>query len=1164
MDFQAELLGLAPEEATMDKTQSKKKRPVAFYKASNGPVAKRPKAETSPLKVDTDGGDDFLLSLLGETERPASPVRKKKLEESAPPVSPFKSPQSMSSMRMIPGKSSAPAPRPRSPVIKALAEEEKEEENDNFLSDLLGLSDDGPEGTNISAGKTASLARKPPVLMNRLPCAPKAGAVLSGARPAVPQSTPANDEFMIDDDNMADCAPSCPSTASRLPVKKPTKAMTPHQANDAIKALITDQNIYQYYDKVLRKRKPKVTEECKALSATVHLYKVSWALNGETYLGAASAASKDKSKKDAYRRLIVQLPVDDQEESTGVDDALKSLKYKLKPTYVSPCGCIWDVPARGTDTERFQGSTKMEMYSKLGPQVDRLLKLQQATVVKKSLPEEMRDLLLNDNSVTTVYSRAREQLKPKISNTAKGVAWTFTDFGGKQVTVNGVGSTPKAYSKSILNRLGILPETGPAQPKYTNIYDVVNVDHVYPAWWWQLPFFTWFTTIITSEDAAEVDDFMEHLVALSERMPLPVDLWEEFIEEAAYSIRPHQGTRMPQKGAKEEEWRGVRLLDYLCKMVVDSAPFSSDESREYYLHHRSMVAYEQWAKVQHVAIEACGGRDWNCSLATVKYASQNLISVAGCADDLDEKDIVVLASPKQCGTWANTQQPETMPLICRVEKSGRELTLKPLDKFAGKKGDFIKIFVADTYEITFRRSQALRALACSLPIGIHRHPPIKFTPVIKRLLINAEFDNTGQKLSTGDSQQDAIAAACDDSIPITLIQGPPGTGKTYVCCGILEAWHKSPHQGKLLAVADTNVAADNIQEGLRKRGVASLRIGVGGDDELAKEQFRNCSKFVSYVAALKKRDRSTLVSLRQMMTAELMKTVDVVIATCIGIGNDAYKSLTFSKVVIDECTQAVEASSVVALGRNATKIVLVGDHEQLPPTVFSSRAKELGLDISLYERMRSQLTPFTLTTQRRMHPQISHFARQHTYGGKIIDGVTAADRPPVEGLHWPNRVLLVDTSFREQSRGVSKINQPEAQALMATLRTVIARGGIQPNEIGVLTPYNAQKRCLINATQDDPELLDVKVDTIDGFQGKERELIVFSAVRCNDRGTVGFLADNRRSNVMFTRARRGLIVFGSKQTLYHDPVWKKWIDHLIPRNGIIPYKKWIEMNQIRG
>lgn len=1160
MDFQAELLGLAPEEATMDQTQSKKKRPTAAAsKASNGPVAKRPKAEAS-APVDTDGGDDFLLSLLGETEQPASPVRQKKLEEPAPSaVRPFKS---MHGMRAIPGKSSAPSPRPCRPVIKKASAEEETGENDNFLSDLLGLADDdGPEETNVSA-PTPAPTRKPAVL--KRPCASKAGAVPSGARPVVRQLTPVNDdEFMIDDDNLADVAPSAPSTASRLPVKKPAKAITPHQANDAIKALITDQNIYQYYDKVLRKRKPKVTEECKALSATVHLYKVSWTLNGETYLGAASAAGKEKSKKDAYRRLIVQLPVDDQEESTGAEDALKSLKFKLKPTYVSPCGCIWDVPARGTDTERFEGKTKMEMYSKLGPQVDRLLKLQQATVVKKSLPEEMRDLLLNDNSVTTVYSRAREQLNPKISNTAKGVAWTFTDFGGKQVTVNGVGATPKAYSKSILNRLGILPETGPSQPKYTNIHDVVNVDHVYPAWWWQLPFFTWFTTIITSEDAAEVDDFMEHLVALSERMPLPVDLWEVFIEEAAYSIRPHEGTRMPQKGAKEEEWRGVRLLDYLCQMEVDPAPFSSDESRQYYLHHRSMVAYEQWAKVQHVAIEACGGRDWNCSLATVKYASQNLITVAGCADDLDEKDIVVLAS-KKCGNWANTQQPETMPLICRVEKSGRELTLKPLDKFTGKKGDYIKMFVADTYEITFRRSQALRALACSLPIGIHRHPPIKFTPVIKRLLINAEFDNSGQKPSTGDSQQDAIAAACDDSIPITLIQGPPGTGKTYVCCGILEAWHKSPHQGKILAVADTNVAADNIQEGLRRRGVASLRIGVGGDDELAKEQFRNCSKFVSYVAALKKRDRAQLVSLRQMMTAELMKTVDVVIATCIGIGNDAYKSITFSKVIVDECTQAVEASSVVALGRNATKIVLVGDHEQLPPTVFSSRAKELGLDISLYERIRSQLTPFTLTTQRRMHPQISHFARQHTYGGKIIDGVTAADRPPVEGLHWPNRVLLVDTTFREQSRGVSKINQPEAQALMATLRTVIARGGIQPNEIGVLTPYNAQKRCLINATQDDPELLDVKVDTIDGFQGKERELIVFSAVRCNDRGTVGFLADNRRSNVMFTRARRGLIVFGSKQTLYHDPVWKKWIDHLIPRNGIIPYKKWIEMNQISG
>eukprot|EP00397_Hematodinium_sp_SG-2012_P000545 GEMP01000546.1.p1 GENE.GEMP01000546.1~~GEMP01000546.1.p1 ORF type:complete len:1199 (-),score=368.52 GEMP01000546.1:698-4294(-) len=1198
MDFHAALLGLDPSEAS----------------TSVGPMppSKRHQRAQAPVI-----GDEFHLSLLGLTDTTAerSPdtqvehtINKNEEWESegdyaevaTSPASGFDTVSNTSThkktalLNRLTAKVAPPSAPPQLPVIKKIAitarpkstllpstarpkstprlpaapppkeeapraERHETSDADEFHNMLLGVDPKAPKVT------TSPRPPKTAVALSRYDTPRQSPAVTPRSTPSPAVSSPGLSPSPSRSPSRSLSPPAPPPPPS--PPQPSSPAKRSRSTNDAARAaLLTNNNVLDYYLRLQNKLHPQVNEDCKQMGSSF-IHRVSWTLHGDVFEAAAGAPGKKNAQKEAYRRLLIQVPVDEKDEDQAAVIALINLRKMLNPT-ISSDGLIWDVPARGMETERFEGVTKAELYATLAPQADRLVKMQKATEVQQTLVEDMRSLLDDDRRKILLCNQIQNHLRPRVETRGDMVAWNFADKDGTQVRIVGVGPTKKDICETILVHLGMVPEQKLPPTMDVKMTGLARLTSFSPAWWWQMPIYELFQQCVKDSNAPRVNQFMEQLVRLSGIAPIPANLWEQLLEEAAYCLRPHEGARMPRQGQGEDSWRAVALLDQLGRMEVEVKSFSSPEALQYFCRHRLMMAYEQWAAVQHVGLEAMGGRDWNCSLATVKYVSETVVTVMGIGEDLSEKDVVVVAS-KKCSPAANIADPYTMPCPCRVVKTGKEVTIRPLDTFPGSKGDFVKLYSAQTYEIIQRQSLALQALTRSLPFAMDPRATMlaaEYTPTMKRVLIHGDISGeSGIEVVTpltDDAQHDAITAACDDSQPLTLIQGPPGTGKTYVCCAILEAWHKMPHVGKLLAVADTNVAADNIQEGLTRRGVPSLRLGVGGDDELAKEQFRDCSKFVRYVSALQKKDRPALVQLRQEMTAELLKTVDVIIATCVGIGNENYSKITFSKVIVDECTQAVEASSIVALGRRALKVVLVGDHEQLPPTVFCTRAKDMGFDQSLYERMRSQLTPFTLKTQRRMHPEISAFPRHHTYGGAIVDGVTAEERPPIVGVEWPNRVLLVDTSFCENSKGVSKMNSQEAQALLATLRHIINQGGVQPRQIGVLTPYNAQKRILIDAAKDDPLLHGVKVDSVDGFQGKERDLILFSAVRCNNQGQVGFLKDNRRCNVMLTRARRGLIVFGNKETLKRDPIWNKWIEHLAPRHAIIPFAKWKKMNGI--
>jgi len=301
------------------------------------------------------------------------------------------------------------------------------------------------------------------------------------------------------------------------------------------------------------------------------------------------------------------------------------------------------------------------------------------------------------------------------------------------------------------------------------------------------------------------------------------------------------------------------------------------------------------------------------------------------------------------------------------------------------------------------------------------------------------------------------------------------------------------------------------------------------------------------------------------MAKQKLAEAEVICATCIGSGSDMLSQLRFHTVLIDECTQATETSVLVAIAQGCQQLVLVGDHCQLPPTVVSEEAQRRGLAVSLFSRFASQgVRPVLLDTQYRMHPSIAQFPSDAFYAGQLKSGVRPCDREAPQGFNWPDRRLPVaftnsgtHRNAPEGRSGTSYINEKEARQVISAA-VALVRGGSLPGgvmDIGVITPYSGQSRFIKRQIYETPalrEVLDgIEISTVDGFQGREKEVIIFSAVRSNDEGKVGFTGDWRRMNVAFTRPKRGLIVYGNRRTLSMDRVWNSWISWASSRGVIV-------------
>lgn len=422
---------------------------------------------------------------------------------------------------------------------------------------------------------------------------------------------------------------------------------------------------------------------------------------------------------------------------------------------------------------------------------------------------------------------------------------------------------------------------------------------------------------------------------------------------------------------------------------------------------------------------------------------------------------------------------------------------------------------------------------------------------------------------------------------VAIVHGPPGTGKTTT---LVEAINETlMRESQVMVCAQSNMAVDWISEKLVDRGINVLRIGnpTRVNDkmlgftyerrfeshpdypqlwairkairELRQHRKRGSDSFHQKMERLK--SRATELELR--INAQLFGEARVIACTLVGSANKLLDGQRFNTLFIDEAAQALEAACWIPL-RRVSRVILAGDHCQLPPTVKSLAALKAGLGVTLMERVTAtQPSVVTLLkVQYRMNEAIMRFSSDWFYGGQVKSAPQVRHRGI---LDYDNPFLWIDTApleeeddspvYHEQFVGESfgRVNKAEANLTISTLRDYLEKVGKQrfldeQVDVGVISPYRAQVQYLRSLIKATPELKPfrraITVNTVDGFQGQERDIVLISLVRSNAAGDIGFLKDLRRMNVAITRARMKVIILGDVKTLTRHPFYKRLWDYV--------------------
>lgn len=468
------------------------------------------------------------------------------------------------------------------------------------------------------------------------------------------------------------------------------------------------------------------------------------------------------------------------------------------------------------------------------------------------------------------------------------------------------------------------------------------------------------------------------------------------------------------------------------------------------------------------------------------------------------------------------------------------------------------------------------------------------------------------------AQKEAVEKALAAPV-LFLVHGPPGTGKTRTVVEYIV--QEVRRGKRVLATADSNTACDNLLLGVVQRNLKAVRVGHPARVErellahalfvLAAEKppYREAMQLWEEVEVLK-RERNRYLrpsprwrrglsdaeiqraalegkslrgvpsdkiysmgrylslseriaelaekarALEDIAISQVLQEAEVVVTTNISAGSEFLKNQVFDVVVIDEGSQATEPSALVALVKGK-KLVMSGDHRQLPPTVLSLEAQPV-LSRTLFERlihMYPQSVAF-LNVQYRMHEDIMAFPNEAFYGGKLVAAQEVAKRTlkalgitmqgavrhpevvdPEEPLIFLDTALCPDR-FERQHPGSTSFWNPLEVTLVAEIVEDFLALCVPPEWIGVITPYDDQVAEIARRVPG------IRVSTVDGFQGREKEIIILSLVRSNPRKEVGFLSDARRLNVAITRARAKLVVLGDSTTLSQDNLWQRFLDHI--------------------
>jgi ATP-dependent RNA/DNA helicase IGHMBP2 len=300
----------------------------------------------------------------------------------------------------------------------------------------------------------------------------------------------------------------------------------------------------------------------------------------------------------------------------------------------------------------------------------------------------------------------------------------------------------------------------------------------------------------------------------------------------------------------------------------------------------------------------------------------------------------------------------------------------------------------------------------------------------------------------------------------------------------------------------------------------------------------------------------------------ILSKAQVIASTLVGANNYHLKGMHFHSVFIDEAAQALEPACWIPILKSQ-RVVFAGDHFQLPPTIKSYEAAKNGLDETLFEKaIRRNNADAMLREQYRMHDKIMEFSNGYFYKGQLVANenvkswTTFTDDPPMEFID------TAGTGFFEQieQETRSSFNKEEANLLFRHLddylRQLELHGGLEKiTNIGIISPYKAQVSLLQDLFDekyaDSPDLArKVAINTVDSFQGQERDIIYISMVRSNEKGEIGFLADTRRMNVAMTRARKKLVIIGDSATIGTNPFYEKFLDYI---NDIEAYRSAFEM-----
>ena len=441
---------------------------------------------------------------------------------------------------------------------------------------------------------------------------------------------------------------------------------------------------------------------------------------------------------------------------------------------------------------------------------------------------------------------------------------------------------------------------------------------------------------------------------------------------------------------------------------------------------------------------------------------------------------------------------------------------------------------------------------------------------------------------------------------VAIVHGPPGTGKTTT---LVEAINETlMRESQVLVCAQSNMAVDWISEKLVDRGINVLRIGNPtrvNDKMLGFTYERRFESHADYpqlwairkaIRELRKnrkkgsenyhqkmdRLKSRAAEIELRINAELFGEARVIACTLVGSAHHLLEGMKFGTLFIDEAAQALEAACWIPMKR-ASRVILAGDHCQLPPTVKSIAALRAGLGKTLMERIAENKPEVVtlLKIQYRMNDEIMRFSSDWFYGGKVesapqikyrsvldydhpitwIDTSNEENQITIEGEDAPEDSASAssaasaanqnsDLNFKEQFVGESfgRINKAEAELTLLTLAeyfTKISKRRVLEEriDVGIISPYRAQVQYLKKLIKKyeffKPYRRLISVNTVDGFQGQERDVILISLVRSNDEGQIGFLKDLRRMNVAMTRARMKLIILGNKDTMTKHPFYKK-------------------------